>query len=701
MLILTEKPSVAKDFATALSCKFYNGAYRNGQTVITNCIGHLFREEKPDHYGTSFPVIPDHWDYCLPEDSKLAQHSKFVLTLLKEHKNDKIIIATDADREGEIIARECLEQAGIFDISKIKRFWVSQALTDEVIKEGLDNAKPLCEYDLLAKQGFARQHADWLVGMNFCRYITQAANTKLTVGRVQTAILSAIEQRCEQIKNFESKKYYEHYGIFRPTSVGSDVCVKGIYFELEKITGFEDDSRAVKLQACVGKQAKLLDSKIEKKITNPPQLYNLNAVQKDAFKYFGYSADKTLKIIQSLYEELKCVSYPRTPSRVMGSGNVKLCQEVADKLSPIIYDSNSQERKLSHEMQITLSNKHCFNDSKLEAHHALIPLNPLPTSANEEQKNIYNLILERFFTAFLPEERYEKLTYILEVEKQKFKVTGKKIISLGWKKIIDDFNFRMNFKDVRNVSVQEDDENEEDEQSLDNINWNALILSDIETKEKWTKPPAYFNEASILSFMENPKADRQLSVEDNPKKLIGLGTAATRHTFIPLLMKRGYIELQKKNLMCTELGSVLLKAVRSSPIKELADISLTTNWEEQLNENPDNYMSDIKVYIRKAVSQDFKIEIPVITSGIKCPACGKEIRKGKTNWFCTGYKEGCKFTLWENVAGAKLTEKDVLNLCSGKKTGVKHCEGKTGKAFDCKFELDEENKIRFVFGENK
>ena len=119
LLILTEKPSVAKDFATALSCKFYNGAYRNGQTVITNCIGHLFREEKPDHYGTSFPVIPDHWDYCLPEDSKLAQHSKFVITLLKEHKKDKIIIATDADREGEIIARECLEQAGIFDISNI------------------------------------------------------------------------------------------------------------------------------------------------------------------------------------------------------------------------------------------------------------------------------------------------------------------------------------------------------------------------------------------------------------------------------------------------------------------------------------------------------------------------------------------------------------------------------------------------------
>lgn len=698
MLILTEKPSVAKDFATALSCKFYNGAYRNGQTVITNCIGHLFREEKPDHYGTSFPVIPDHWDYCLPEDSKLAQHSKFVLTLLKEHKKDKIIIATDADREGEIIARECLEQAGIFDISNIKRFWVSQALTDEVIKDGLDNAKPLSEYDLLSKQGFARQHADWLVGMNFCRYITQAANTKLTVGRVQTAILSAIEQRCEQIKNFESKKYFEHYGIFRPTAVGSDVCVKGIYFELEKITGFEDDSRAVKLQACKGKQAKLLDSKIEKKITNPPQLYNLNAVQKDAFKQFGYSADKTLKIIQSLYEELKCVSYPRTPSRVMGSGNVELCKNVADILCKEYSDYPFEDFRKS--MNISLSNKRCFNDAKLEAHHALIPLRKLPDSASDEQNNIYSLILIRFFLAFLPEEQYEKQTYILDVGGNNFRVTGKKVLSEGWKSK-DCIELLKHIESNRQLSVQEDNEESEEEQILENINWNEIKLTEVETKEKWTKPPAYFNEASILSFMENPKADRQLSVEDNPKKLIGLGTAATRHTFIPLLMKRGYIELQKKNLICTELGSVLLKAVRSSPIKALADISLTTDWEEQLNKNPDNYMSDIKAYIRKAVSQDFKIVIPVITSGIKCPACGKEIRKGKTNWFCTGYKEGCKFTLWENVAGAKLSEKDVIALCEGKKTGIKHCTSKAGKTYDCKFELDEEKKIKFIFEDKK
>ena len=731
MLILTEKPSVAKDFATALNCTFSKGAYRNSNIVITNCIGHLFKEEAPAHYGTDFPVIPEHWDYKLPDDENLAKHAKFVISLLKSHKNDTIIIATDADREGEIIARECLEQAGIFNFSNCKRFWVSQALTKEVILEGLKNADPLDDYNLLAEKGFARQHADWLVGMNFCRYISNAAGTKLTVGRVQTAILSAIEERCEEIKNFKSEKYFQHYGVFRPTAVGPSVFCKGIYFELEetinekKRTGklehkkcFPDNSLKEKLRACIGKPAKLIDSKCEKKSKNPPQLYNLNAVQKDAFKFFGYSADKTLKIIQSLYEELKCVSYPRTPSRVMGSGNVMLCQKVADDLC----GHYSSFLKLREEMNINLSNTRCFNDAQLEAHHALIPLKELSKEATEEQSNIYSLILERFFIAFLPEEQYEKQTFHLTVEDNNFMVSGKKIMSAGWKSSEYSSVLKYTTGGDRQLSVQDDTDENDEEQSLENINWNELQLSDIETKEKWTKPPKYFNEASILSFMENPKQNRQLSVEHsedfNPvisipapatgikttmliHKLTGLGTAATRHTFIPLLQKRGYISFEKKNIICTELGSKLLKAVRSSSIKELADVSTTTDWEHRLDLFPSKYLMEIKDYVRKSVKEEIKIELPVSTSGIICPACGKEIRKGKSNWYCTGYKEGCKFTLWENVAGAKLSEKDVVTLCSGKQTGIKHCTNKAGKKFDCKFELDEENKIRFVFGGNK
>ena len=710
MLILTEKPSVAKDFASALGCTFASGVYKNSNTTITNCIGHLFELEEPNFYGEGFPIIPNEFKYRI--NQKVDKQAKLVVSLLKSHKSDSILIATDADREGEIIARECLAQAGITDFSRIRRFWVSEALTPEVIKKGIENAKPLSEYDTLSEQGFSRQKADWLVGMNFCRYISNAAKTKLVVGRVQTAILSAIDERCEKIKNFVSEKYFEHYGIFQPTFDGSKVSCKGIYFESEEgfeETGFKDESRSEKLKSCVGKSAKLVDSKTEKKITNPPQLYNLNALQKDAFKRFGYSADKTLKIVQSLYEELKCVSYPRTPSRVMGSSNVDLCKKVTDELCKEYLDFS----KLRDVMDISLGNKRCFNDAKLEAHHALIPLKPIKSDKQltAEQINIYYTICERFFIAFLPPCEWEKQTFILDVSDNRFRITGKRIIKEGWRSSLVPKQTLAIF-DNNNLE-KDNDENSDDEQSLDNINWNSLVLSDVETKEKWTKPPAYFNEASILSFMENPKLDRHLTVEDDVvtsneptsdgsnKKLVGLGTPATRHTFIPKLMKHGYITQEKKNFVTTQLGKSLLSAVRSSAIKSLADISATTDWEERLDSDPKKFLGDTKDFVKEAVSQDVKIEVVRESSGIVCPMCGKEVRKSKSNWYCTGYKEGCNFVVWETVAGAKLSEKDVAALCLGKKTGIKHCTSKAGKYFDCRFELDAEMKIKFVFEEEK
>ena len=686
MLILTEKPSVAADFAAALGCKKSAGVYKNSDTVITNCIGHLFALEEPKHYGLDFPIIPERFDYRT--NPAVEKQAKFVISTLKAHRNDNILIATDADREGEVIARECLSQAGINDFSRIRRFWVSEALTPDIVKSGIKNAKPLTEYDRIAEQGFARQRADWLTGMNFCRYISNAARTKLAVGRVQTAILSTIAQRCDSIKNFKSEKYFEHYGLFG--NRGTDKSCRGIYFEDDKKTGFSDNTQGLKLRSCIGQRARLLDNKVEKKSQNPPQLYNLNALQKDAFKTFGYTADKTLKIVQSLYEELKCVSYPRTPSRVMGSGNVELCRRIFESLC------SSQKGKLYRsaleKSDISLENKRVFNDKKLEAHHAIIPLAALPDNATDEQTNIYYLVYDRFMVVFLPPCEYEKQTVTVEVSDYKFKIAGKKIIKKGFKEFVQ-WNEDTDGKE--NVD-------EEESQPLDSMDWNNLILSEIETKEKWTKAPPYFNEASILSFTENPKSLDESKLE---KKLVGLGTPATRHTFIPKLTKYGYIIVKSKNFYVTPLGETLLKAVRSSSIRSLADVAETTEWEERLDENPVRFLTDIKKFVMDSVSKDINIEIPPEAlpqhCDNKCPVCGKEVRKGKTNWYCAGYKEGCKFVLWENVSGAKLTEKDVSNLCSGKKTGIKHCKSKVGKDFDCRFELDAEKKIKFVFDNKK
>ncbi len=693
MLIIAEKSNVAEEFARALSCRKTGSFYSGRDTTIAGCKGHLFSLEEPKHYTSEyFPVIPEQFDYRTnPETSELA---KIVVSLLKKHRNDNILIATDADREGEVIARECLMTAGITDFTRIKRFWVSQALTDEVIINGIRNARPLSEYNTLSAQGFARQHADWLVGMNFSRYISRAANTKLPVGRVQTAILSAISERCRAIRNFKSEKYFEHYGILRPTRVGSgNAACTGIYFE-DSSTKFPDSSRIQKLKSCIGKKADLKEKREEEKSIEPPQLYNLNSAQKDAFRLLGYSADETLSIIQSLYDDLKCVSYPRTPSKVMGSGNTELCQNVFNELC----NAYPKYRRLSASENFSASNKRCFNDKKLEAHHALIPLKAIPENADERQLNVYTLILERFMAAFLPEAKYIQQSYIIEIEGNTFKISGRKTTEPGWKKFSDILS-------DRHVSVQ-NEENESESQSLDGIDWNSLVLSEINTKEKWTKPPKYFNEASILSFMENPKPNRHVSVQDETnEKLIGLGTPATRHIFIPKLKANGYIEVQDKNFICTRLGETLLEALRNSSLRQVADISATTQWEKALSENPEIFEKKMKEFVRQAVSTEIRIDRSEITADeIKCPVCGKPVKESAKSWFCTGYKEGCKFkSLWKETRGAKFTKSDIKALCEGKKTSLKKCTKKDGGSYECRFILNRENSwdIEPVFEKRK
>ncbi len=677
MFIIAEKPSVAKDFAKALNCIFSNGVWKNtnNNIVITNCIGHLFSLAEPDHYKTPIPIIPEKFEYIINEATE--KQSKLVLSLLAQHKDDDILIATDADREGEIIARECLSQAHFNDISKIKRFWVSQALTKEVILNGISNAQPLNNYNTLASQGFARQHADWLIGMNFSRYLSSAAKIKLSVGRVQTAILKAIAIRCEQINNFKSSKYFECESFFGPTN--DNKSIKGYLINcLSKDIKFTDTNSFSELKKHIGSQTKLIESINKEKTQSAPQLYNLNDLQKDAFKKYSFSADKTLQIVQSLYETLKCVSYPRTPSNVMGSKNVQLCSAIYNKLSTTYHNYSS----FVPYANLSLSNTHCYNDQKLEAHHALIPLDILPDTATEEQSKIYNLILNRFFLAFLPDNKYIAQTFIIQVGNFEFKVTGKRTIQEGWKQF---------------SSEEDENQTEDDSQSLDNINWNTLIFKNFEIKEKWTKPPQFYNEASILSFMENPKE------ENSNTKLVGLGTPATRHTFIPKLQKMNYIEITKKNITITPFGLKFLECVESSPIKKIASISNTTEWEQKLDASPVDFEKEIKIFVKTAVQNNIPLsEVTRVTSEKqktlpRCPICNEIILEGRSNYYCSGYKKGCKFPgLWKSSKGTLFNIDDVKNLCEMKQTKIKTCKKKDGSTYKAAFILNNAYELQFV-----
>ena len=315
----------------------------------------------------------------------------------------------------------------------------------------------------------------------------------------------------------------------------------------------------------------------------------------------------------------------------------------------------------------------------------------MPVNANEKEKQVYNLILNRFLTAFASPYIYNKQTVLLSVNNHIYKVSGNQTIDYGWKRFVSSETFRS----AANENSEEETENN---QSLENIDWNNLLCTDITIKEKRTKPPKYFNEASIISFMENPKSE-----DEEKGKLVGLGTQATRHTFIPELIKNEYIKIEKKNITITQLGRTVINAVRNSSIKTLADISETTKWEQELDDNPELFETNIRSFVSSAVKFQFNIEKLQEENQIICPLCKKPLRFGTTkngynNWYCSGYKEGCQYKIWENLNGTKLSEKDIINLCNGKQTSTKtFISQKTGKEYKAKLFLASNGEINFEF----
>ena len=562
--------------------------YTDGDIEIVNCVGHLYDLAPPEYYGSEFknwrklPVIPEQFIYVeRPETAEVCHH---VIELIKKHRNDEILVATDADREGEIIARECLLKAGITDYSKIKRFWVSQALIPDVIRNGIAKAKPLSSYNQLAAQGFARQHADWLVGINLTRLLTvKNPNSKvLAVGRVQTAVLAEIANRCNKIAEFTPEKYYEFEGHF---SDSSGRKISGHYFDKHKRYMFLNQDEDDKFAECKKAAIKILSVDKQDKNCNPPLLYNLTNLQKDAFRFFNFPAAKTLKIVQKLYEEYQCVSYPRTPSTVMGTANVELCKHLYDKMIKTHIEYSNLVSKAS----IDRNNPHIFNDAKLESHHALIPLAPLPETATVEDENIYYLILEHFLLAFLPPEHYERTVVELDINGCNFTIIGKRVIDPGWKQ----FRILTKILEEKAKTIEADSE----VQDLSNFDFDSITLDGIEKYTKMTKSPKYYNEASILSFMENPKAE----AEDGCK-LVGLGTPATKHMFIPKLIQNGCVDQIESGLKVTDKGLLLLGLLVKLDAPEMTNVAKTTEWERQLETDPEQFENDIKRYVSSVCS---------------------------------------------------------------------------------------------------
>ena len=699
MLILTEKPSVAKAFADALGVARKDNFYENGEHCIVNALGHLLEDYSPEDYDPALkkwsldglPIIPEKVKYKAVDKTK-AQLA-VVKSCFARHKNAPFMLATDAEREGELIGAEILDYVGFTNYSGAKRFWVSEALTPEVIKKGIENAKPLAEYKSYREQGFARQFADWLVGMNLTRLVSLKSNKTLHFGRVQTAVLGAVYAREKAIQNFTSEKYFEIQAVLNSGS--SDFSVKMVNPANEEYpTRFSELSSFEKFKAAGSAEKGVITAlKKDKKTVQPPQLFNITGLQKEAHKKYGYSPEQTLDIAQALYEKHKCLSYPRTPSRVMGDDNVELIKSVFDKLLNKYYGktfdaNNIKSVKISDVFVnsdpalISNDNKRVFNSAELQDHHALIPLAPPSETLSEEETNIYLLVFERFFNVFKPPYVYNSISIDVDISEHKFIGNGIEIINAGWKQT--------------NIS-DEDEETQEDYSGL--LQGKEYKVDSVESLEKQTEPKKHYTFASLLQLMENPRGD-------DGKHLTGLGTPATRGAILQKLVDRKYVLLKGKNVLISDDGNFLIENIlKNDELAAFISIPETTRWEEQLHNNTSAFIDGIKDFVRGAVKntgmETYQHEKKSLG---KCPFCGGDIYEGnKNNYYCSNYKaeKPCHFVIWKNICQASVTHSDVQALLAGKQTKVKECVSpKTGKKFNTKFELVN-GKFEFRFEEKK
>ncbi len=679
MLILTEKLSVAKDFAAALNAEKSDGCFKNDAVTITYCQGHLFELCPPSYYDKKYekwsieylPIIPQ--NFCYEKIPEAARQAKTVLALLNSHRNDEIIIATDADREGELIARTTLSEAGITDTSNCRRFWVSEALTPEVIKTGLEKAKPLSEYNELALQAYARQRADWLVGINFTRLVSAGNSEMFPIGRVQTAVLFQIALRNHQVKTFMPLPYFE---LEAEITDQNGNRIKALLVNPEnKKARFDAKTAHLLATEKIPLPSKITGAKSGSapKTEKPPKLLNINALQKEAYKRLGYTPEKTLQIAESLYNTHKCLSYPRTPSRVMGDNNVELfLQKFASLSSAYPELSEGSNRSL-----VARENKHIFNSEKLESHHALIPLAPLPASASSEEKNVFGIVLESFFAVCMDDHKYNEKNMTFCVGDKNFAASFRETVQEGWKAA------------RRNLTAKDD----EGEQTTSDFNEKNCSITKVRPLEKKTTPPKEYSIDTLLSFMEKPVES------ESGEKLIGLGTPATRAEIIKKLFDRGYITEEKKKLYATKKALWLLTFLaKDKNLSKIANVNQTTYWEAELAANPKLFEKHIKEYVVSCIRSEILTAYTKESPG-NCPLCGKAVTEQKLSFSCSGWKSTppCNFKIWKTAHNAAINFDDAKALLSGTPTKTKSCKSRDGKAYKAKFFLEKGGTLGQIF----
>ncbi|HEX3047553.1 MAG TPA: DNA topoisomerase III [Bacillota bacterium] len=644
-LILTEKPSVGREIARVLNCNQKGaGCFMGSKYIVTWALGHLVTLADPEVYDQKYktwqaedlPMLPAKMELVVIKET--AKQFGLVRNLLKMPDIDELIIATDAGREGELVARWIIAKVGFR--KPIKRLWISSQ-TDRAIKEGFNNLRPGNEYERLYASAECRAEADWLVGLNVTRALTCKFNAQLSAGRVQTPTLAMVVAREEEIKKFVPKDFW--------TVLAATTGFSLQWRDQTGQTRIFDKGKADQIVTKVsGQTGEVLEVAKEAKKEPPPLAYDLTELQRDANRKYGFSAKATSAVMQQLYENHKLVTYPRTDSRYLSEDIVSTLPERLKSIAAGPY--GEMARNILKNKIVTT--KRLVDNSKVTDHHAIIPTEePVYLSKlNPEELKVYDLIVKRFIAILSPSFEYEQTTVKVSIQGETFTARGKIVKSKGWRAV---------YGGIGNLEDEAEDELEEQEQTLPEIKkGDQLKILSVKSISGKTKPPARYTEATLLSAMEHPgKWITNQALREAMDNSSGLGTPATRAEIIEKLFNSFYMERNGKEIHPTSKGIQLIGLVPP----ELKSPELTAKWERELTEiskgraNSANFIGNIKNYATQLVktvigsNQTYRHDNLTRT---KCPECGKFLLqvKGKRGemYVCQdrecGYRQGISQT---------------------------------------------------------
>ncbi|MCO6433136.1 DNA topoisomerase-3 [Nitrosomonas nitrosa] len=705
-LIIAEKPSVAADIARALgNFKKEADYYENDEYVLSSAIGHLLELTVPEDYEVKrgkwsfehLPVIPPFFDLAPIE--KTAARLKLLTKLIKRKDIDALINACDAGREGELIFRYIVRHAGVK--KPIKRLWL-QSMTPGAIREAFSKLLDDSDVQPLADAAVSRSESDWLVGINGTRAMTafnsqEGGFHKTTVGRVQTPTLAILVEREEAIKKFTPKHYWEIHATFS-TGQGR---YKGKWFDEKFVKDKEnnetradrlwDQSKAETIKSkCQGKPGIVSEESKPAKETCP-LLYDLTSLQRDANSRFGFSAKTTLGLAQALYEKHKVLTYPRTDSRALPEDYIATVKDTLQTLEQTQYGLFAKQVLESDWVK---PNKRIFNNAKISDHFAIIPTSLEPKKLNEAETKLYDLVTKRFLAIFYPAAEFLITTRITRVEDEPFKTEGKVMVNPGW-------------QTVYGKTLTQDANTESTVLAAINVN-EPVATEEISIVFNQTKPPARFNESTLLSAMEGAGKlveDEELRAAMSAK---GLGTPATRAAIIEGLVSENYIQRVGRELHPTAKAFSLITLLRGLKIPELISPELTGDWEFKLRqieqgklkreafmakiaEMTQHIVEQAKNHRGKTISGDFA------TLKVPCPKCGGVIHETYKKFQC----QQCDFFLWKILAGRQFEVDEIETLISQREIGpLQGFRSKMGRLFNANIKLTDTFEMKFEFGAN-